>query len=149
MSARTYQLWVVLKPSAELPGGWVSHCLELDLVSQGTSYKNALETIREGIFMVILEDLALKRNPLSRRAPEKFFAELKKIVNEGDRVTSDQLKDVDKADATKPEAVALLLFAVVSEPPRKPGPKLPKAPAKSAQTEVPQAWVRGGELTTA
>lgn len=42
-------LRVVVFPSPDIPGQWVGHCLELDLVSQGDSEIHALEMVRAAV----------------------------------------------------------------------------------------------------
>ena len=74
-------------PSGDIPGVWVGHCLEVDVVSQGTE-----ETGPEGAFQSTLEATAITieldrregRDPFERQAPDEEWppsrlAEWKKI----------------------------------------------------------------------
>jgi predicted RNase H-like HicB family nuclease len=49
-----YRFNAFLVPSEEVVGEWVAHCLELDLVTQGTDRENALQMIVEAICLVAL-----------------------------------------------------------------------------------------------
>lgn len=76
MEERTFNVWMVVRPAPDVPGQWLAHCLEFDVVSQGDSVEQALRMGLEASVMVALEDLNSGRNPLERRAPENFFGEL-------------------------------------------------------------------------
>lgn len=49
MSRIQHRLHAVVYPSRNLPGEWVSHCLELDLMSQGSSAHEAINLLVEAI----------------------------------------------------------------------------------------------------
>lgn len=51
-------LRVVVYPAEDVPGQWISHCLELDLVSQGDSQEHALAMMREAVDTLIRFNLA-------------------------------------------------------------------------------------------
>jgi predicted RNase H-like HicB family nuclease len=80
---RTYNLWVLVRPAEDLKDQWVAHCLELDVVSQGTSFTHAMEMVFEAIAMVVTDDIGAGRDPLSRRAPEEYWSELYHVMEEG------------------------------------------------------------------
>lgn len=63
---RDYWFWVVLRPSGEIEGEWLAHCLQLDLVTQGTSPQHAIQMAREAIELVVLDDLNHDLDPLDR-----------------------------------------------------------------------------------
>jgi len=81
-----FPCWALIRPAEDLPGQWVAHCLEFDVVSQGDSPKHALEMIVEATAMVIEDDLNSDRNPHSRRAPSEFWDELRRIQERGQKV---------------------------------------------------------------
>lgn len=78
MDGATYKVSVLVMEAEDIPGEWVSHCLDFDLVSQGSSPTGALDAIREAIVMVLEDDLAKGLDPRGRpRAPDrdwKLFA---------------------------------------------------------------------------
>lgn len=88
---RSFDLTAVLKPSEDIPGRWVSHCLELDVVSEGTTVPEALGMLLEASVMTLTDDLSSGRKPLARRAPKEFWLELDRIVKTGTPVTFTQV----------------------------------------------------------
>jgi hypothetical protein len=94
---RIFNLWVVVRPAEDLPDQWVAHCLDLDVVSQGTSFRHAMEMVFEASSMVVTDDIVSGRDPSSRRAPENFWDELHLIVTNGQSVPfATLLKGVDR-----------------------------------------------------
>lgn len=89
MKERHYNVWVVFSPSKGLPGQWVGHCLEFDVFSQGDSLQHAMNMIGEATSMVVLHDLQHGRDPVLRRAPEKYFEQLSRMQTNGERVPLD------------------------------------------------------------
>jgi len=71
---------VILRPVVELPGQWVGHCLDLDVVSQGRSPSHALEMTVEACTMVLMEDRKRGLDPARRRAPIEFWQEFGVLV---------------------------------------------------------------------
>lgn len=61
----------MIAPADDVPGQWVGHCLDLDIVSAGTSPEHALEMVTEAVNECIEDDLAHGRDPFARRpAPD-------------------------------------------------------------------------------
>ncbi len=86
-----FTLTLVLKPSEDIPGRWVSHCLDMDVVSEGDKLSEAMGMISEAAGMTLTDDLNGGRNPLARRAPKEFWDELDRIVETGTPVTFSQM----------------------------------------------------------
>lgn len=82
-----FTFWFLAHEAQDLPGQWVTHCLDLDLVSQGVSVRDALENICDAVSMV-LEEGHLERY---RRAPEQDWALFRQTQEEGDRVELEEL----------------------------------------------------------
>jgi hypothetical protein len=80
---RVLNLWVVVRPAEDLPDQWVAHCLDLDVVTQGTSFQHAMKMVFEACSMVVADDIVAGRDPSYRRAPENFWTELYEIVQSG------------------------------------------------------------------
>ena len=127
-----YSVWVTARPAPDLPGQWVAHCLDFDVISQGDSLQHAMTMIAEATGMVVVEDLKSHRDPLSRRAPEDEFDELWEMVKSGERVS----RDVAFADQTRDFVYAfpveLRLARAVA-----PGASTPKPSVVSARPRVP------------
>ena len=63
----TFVLTFVVKPSEEIPGRWIGHCLELDVVSEGISSAHAKEMILEATGLIVVDDLQNGRDPFERQ----------------------------------------------------------------------------------
>lgn len=87
---QNFTLTAVLKPSEDIPGRWVSHCLELDVLSEGDTLSAAMGMLLEAVMMTLKDDLNGGRDPLARRAPKGFWLELDRIVKAGTPVTFTQ-----------------------------------------------------------
>ena len=70
-ATRTFSLNVFLTRAPDVEGQWVGHCLEVDVVSQGQTMKEAFEATREAVELVVLDDLASAREPTQRSAPRE------------------------------------------------------------------------------
>lgn len=95
LERRKYPCWVHISPSSTIDGLWVAHCLELDVVSQGSSPTDALEMVGEASAMLLIDDLNEELDPLDRRAPEECWDHLFAIFKEGDKVDATGLAEVD------------------------------------------------------
>ena len=130
MNIREYNFWYVLKRAEDVPGEWVAHCLELDVVSQGTSLKHAMSMLSEACFMTVCDDLIASRDPLDRRAPAEYWNELYNIINHGMKV------DFASLDETKVHSTACQVqfkFALVPATARTPQ-------VEPLPTTIPLAW---------
>jgi hypothetical protein len=83
---RIFTAWVVVRRADDVPGQWVSHCLDYDVVSQGDSLDHAMKMVVESTTIVVADDVSKGRDPMSRRAPEACWEELWAVVRTGDRV---------------------------------------------------------------
>lgn len=73
------EVWVQIERAEDLPGVWIAHCLDFDLVTQGSSIKHAVDMAYEAITMVVEEDLMAGRDLADRRASKEdrdFFYRL-------------------------------------------------------------------------
>jgi hypothetical protein len=70
---RVYTAWLVVHRAEDLPGQWVAHCLDFDLVTQGDSMHQAVEMSCDAIGMVVADDAARGLDPHARRAPQKYW----------------------------------------------------------------------------
>jgi len=55
----------------DVPGCWVAHCLDFDIMSIGDSPQHALEMVREAVGLALADDLNHGRDPHERRADDK------------------------------------------------------------------------------
>lgn len=71
------ELTILVDRSRSLPGVWIAHCLDLDLIAQGESVEDALSDLREVVKDAVLDDLNHDLNPFERNAaPAEFYAAL-------------------------------------------------------------------------
>ncbi len=88
---RSYKgdLWIVIKPAEDVPGVWVSHCLTLDVMSQGSSPGDALKHLMGAVFIAVGDDLLAGRDPAARgkKTPAEDWSEHARILREGQRVS--------------------------------------------------------------
>ncbi len=69
-------LTYLIFPSGDLPGVWVGHCLEVDVVSQGEEGggpEHALEMTLQAAAITIEFDKREGRDPFDRMAPEEYW----------------------------------------------------------------------------
>lgn len=124
---------VLVTPAADVPGQWVAHCLNIDLVTQGDSVPHAFMMAQEALLQVVEDDLAQGLDPLDRpRAPEECWQLMAETLREGKPVES--IEDTSRIKA----AVGYLRLAVrrdaLPEDSRPPRPPLPEVDL------MPPAW---------
>lgn len=81
--SRAFNFWIVIHPAEDVPGTWLAHCLDLDVMSLGRSVDHALQMIREAMEIVIVSDLERGADPLDRRAPDEYWEAKEKIIRYG------------------------------------------------------------------
>jgi predicted RNase H-like HicB family nuclease len=68
-------LSILIREAEDLPGCWVAHCLDWDVVTQGESPLAAAESIAEALALVAQTDIADGLDPDERRsAPAEAWA---------------------------------------------------------------------------
>jgi hypothetical protein len=87
----THSLWFIAKPSDEIGGVWQAHCLDMDIVEQGSSMEEAIEAAATSAAITIEEDLQAQEDPYRRRAPEEFWDELDRICLDGQAATVEEI----------------------------------------------------------
>ena len=75
MVVKPTDLSVLVTPS-EIDGVWVSHCLDLDIVSQGDSVEHAMKMLLEAVGMLVMDDLAHGLDPMERPSADSEYWEL-------------------------------------------------------------------------
>lgn len=84
--------WLLVKPADDVPGQWVGHCLELDILSVGESLREAIRMTSEAMCESIVDDIGQGRSPLERRpAPPEYTTELNRVLSEGQQLQLAQL----------------------------------------------------------
>lgn len=70
----------------------MSHCLDLDIVSQGNSAEHALDMIKEAIELVVIDDLANNRQ--RAHAPDECWEVWRKILSHGKKFDPSEIGKV-------------------------------------------------------
>lgn len=79
------RIWYVIERADDVPGEWVGHCLDFDVVTQGRELPHTFEMLNEAVSMVVIDDLDAGREPRSRRAPEEFWQRLSKMLDRAEK----------------------------------------------------------------
>lgn len=76
--------WVLIEPAEDIPGAWVAHSLDFDVISYGDSPQDAIDCICEAVAMTVTDDLSDGRDPHARKpAPEKYWDRLLQVLRHG------------------------------------------------------------------
>jgi hypothetical protein len=95
MLTQTRNVWVIARPAEDVPGQWVGHCLDFDIVSLGTSLRHALAMTAEAVCMCLEEDVKSGAEPFSRSpAPAQYWEERDRVVREGTYGPAPENQDV-------------------------------------------------------
>jgi hypothetical protein len=115
-------LWILLYRAPDVPDEWIAHCLDMDVVSQGTSFHHAMSMLEEAIVLVMRGDITQGRDPFKRvRAPDEEWVRLHTIQREGGFFP---LSEIEEGDGE----FAVQLHAWYEDPNRVPDvEKLPPA----------------------
>jgi predicted RNase H-like HicB family nuclease len=81
MKERRYFLRVVVRATPDLPGQWVAHCLDFDVVTQGNDPTHAFAMMQEAASMFALHELNAGRDPAACAAPDEDWQELNRLVS--------------------------------------------------------------------
>lgn len=109
---RVFQYWVKLVPAPDVPGEWVAHCLDFDVVTQGHGLFHAMTMAHEAVAMVVLDDLEHGHDPTTRRAPKVFWNEMYEVLQ---RARPVELRDLAAAPAPEGIVYANLELAVAAD----------------------------------
>lgn len=81
MDGNTYGFKLLIEPASDVPGCWLAHILDIDVVTYGGGFREAMELGLEAAALVVSDDLANGRNPLDRaRAPIEVYRRVAKIM---------------------------------------------------------------------
>ena len=79
----SWQVWLVATRSEEIAGEWIGHCLDFDVVTQGTSLKHVMGMLVEACGLVAADDVQNGRDPQARRAPVEFWEDMHRLLARG------------------------------------------------------------------
>tara|TARA_R100000656_G_scaffold104176_1_gene76033 strand:+ start:62088 stop:62468 length:381 start_codon:yes stop_codon:yes gene_type:complete len=112
----SYLSWVVLYQH-ESEDEWVGHCVDMDVVSTGTSPEQALESVTEEVQTTVEMDVSLGCNPLVRgKAPNLILDLLRTAIDEG--ATLSHPRELQEVDVSGVYAYPLVTRVAGGEPPQ-------------------------------
>jgi predicted RNase H-like HicB family nuclease len=75
---------VLVTPAEDVPGQWIAHCLNVDVVTQGDSVQHAFMMAQEAIVQVVEDDVRQGFNPLDRKsAPAECWDVVRETLQHG------------------------------------------------------------------
>lgn len=111
--SRAGHAWVLVWPSDDVPGQWLAHCLDWDVLSHGRTPREAVRMVLEAITIVFESEIAERRDPFARKpAPKKEWTRLEGLFRHG---AIESNTEIAKLDAREIEAVATQVFVLVDE----------------------------------
>jgi len=131
MSGRHFWFFTVQR-AEDVEGQWVSHCLDIDVVTQGTSLRNAIEMLCEAVTIVVRESDLSKLTA----APLEDWELLFSVQEKGERLPIREI--LDRPQERVGAVVGQLVVSVTQHQP---------TPQMRAAWEVPAD--RGGHLAPA
>ncbi|MGK4001529.1 hypothetical protein WMF31_02815 [Sorangium sp. So ce1036] len=119
-----YNFAFTVKPAEDVPGQWLAHCLDIDVMTQGNSLLHAVRMLFEAVVMVAMADREVGQDLRDRKpAPEEDWAAFWSVLTDGERVEMRQMLD-------KPDTNVLFLA----------GNLLLEFRDKHTEPKVPAAW---------
>lgn len=117
---------VLIRAAKDLPECWVAHCLNWDLVSQGSSPSDAAKSVAEAIVLAIEEDTAAGVDPDDRpAAPTEDWEIFQRTLQSAMRVAA---ADVDRLPGRGAIVAAVMYFAQAGARSGKADSSLPAVP---------------------
>lgn len=93
--SKNYPVWILVKRSPDSEG-WESHCLELDVVSQGETAKEAYDMGVEAAKLAMQWDLEEGHDPRVRRpAPAECYEDLHYLIDKGKKLEAKEALNAD------------------------------------------------------
>lgn len=95
MVTQTRNVWVIARPAEDVPGQWVGHCLDFDIISVGTSLQHALAMTAEAVCVCLEDDIKCGAGAFSRSpAPPEYWAERDRVISQGTYGTPPENKKI-------------------------------------------------------
>lgn len=127
MAAQTRNLWALIYPASDVPGQWVAHCLDHDIVTVGNSARHASEMLTEAVVLSATEDVKAGRDPFGRsRAPSEDWVELDRIIREGEF----RQGEIPADEATQANCIIALQLMLIVDVPERHAPSAKRQPVR-------------------
>lgn len=107
--------WVYISKAEDVPGCWVAHCIDFNIISTGDSPNHALEMVHEAVGTALADDLSRGLDPNARRSEcsSEDWNPLLQLMN---RHTKVPVREMDAA-ATSFKEFAVPITVVVADSP--------------------------------
>lgn len=99
--------WAYIHQAEDLPGCWVAHCFEYDIISTGDSPQHALDMVREAVGIALADDLNHGFDPAGRRAPDSEWDPLLRLFERATQVPVNRMDASDFREFAVPFRVVL------------------------------------------
>ncbi|MEZ4432843.1 MAG: hypothetical protein R3F65_10545 [bacterium] len=81
VGGNTHGFKLLVEPASDVPGSWLAHILDIDVVTYGGGFREAMDLGLEAAALVVSDDLANGLNPLDRaRAPIEVYRRVARIM---------------------------------------------------------------------
>jgi predicted RNase H-like HicB family nuclease len=78
--------WAYITRAEDVPGCWVAHCLDFNIMSAGDSPQHALEMVHEAVGLALADDLSRGLDPHARKADDDDWAPLIRLFEKHTKV---------------------------------------------------------------
>jgi hypothetical protein len=109
-----YISWLVIFRAKDVPGEWVAHALEFDVVTQGSSAEQARLMAIEAVRVVLDEDLRLGRDPYAHRAPPPCWEPLFRTLETGRPIARSEFPKELQAASESSVFVVQMVFSTAN-----------------------------------
>ncbi len=133
--AKSFNCWAHIFKSEDVPGQWLAHCLDFDIVTQGDSVEHAAEMIEDAVGITLVDDIDKGFDPQARRAPDEEWSQLNAILEHGTYAPPSEAFGVAKVhpiEVAYSFSLRLVRTAVVHEFSRGPVPPVAHYPQPEA-----------------
>lgn len=111
LEQKSFSGWAYITRAEDIPGCWISHCVDFNIMSVGDSPQHALDMVREAVGLALADDLNHGRDPHARKADSEDWAPLMRLFEKHTRVA---IAEMDSLGPTFKEFAAPLTVVLVN-----------------------------------
>lgn len=123
--ASIYTSWLLIRRAQAVPGQWVAHALDVDVVTQGSSPAHARQMASEAVEALLIETLQAGRSPYDHSAPAECWAPLFHLWRLGATVSTKEFVERMQSPAQDEGTLYAIQVAFMVTPAGVPPPKEP------------------------
>ena len=110
---KAFSGWAYITRAEDVPGCWVAHCLDYDIMSVGTRLNTPSIMVREAVGIALADDLNHGLDPHARRASAEDWAPLLRLFERHTKIALDRMDETTQAFR---EFAAPLTVVLVAQP---------------------------------